>query len=1142
MTFSDGERIKFRDEFEKLYPRKDSSTQKDLANKNKVLDLKIAEALSPRDKNFVYFEKCGFDNVLVDEAHHFNKLITIVRSRNHGESNEYDGIPKTGDSTRAKRLYAITQYIQNNNHHRNVFLLTATPFTNSPLEVYSMLCFIGSERLKKAGIEGVYDFLEEFAHMRSEMAVLPNGEIEYKQVMKDWKELPALQNLLSEYIDRVTADDAEIIRPKKFNHLIKLDMSELQKKMVKIDTDLMLDVSENPAVVITSMNAMRLALVAPALADRERYPELELPPLEKLVETSPKLKFTCDVIVDLYKEHPDKGQFMYLPLGKESHPIIKDYLVAHGIPKSCIEIINGEINNTVSKKAMITAKFNNPNDMLKIIIGGKNTCEGIDLNGNSMVMYNCCLEWNPTETIQAEGRIHRQGNLQGYVHCCYPVVNDSIDSLLYQKHDEKISRIDSLWVRTNAEFLDADDRIDPESLKFDLIKDPRKHAELEIDWETRDLRIEKEKIHLRVSSLNEIAEKYTEIKRNLNMRQEYYEDCMQEIDDYISERNVEYDEVPAYKKQKAKDAEREFKRDRKSLENIQHKFDNMGIKDFSQLKDKLNALSLHETELEIRIDNIQKKLPEYTQKYYQKLKEQEKDEYPIEEQEKKLAKEISSTLKPFEEIRPELKKKFFEEKISRFLKMGDISNEQYEMYKSFGYKAYDAWKEGFIETITDYREGDNENIKSTFKSADGIVEPPKNKNNDEQKIAMPLKGKRETSNEVKTIIDENGQLCLFASESDSMSSYNAQITPLSFKDSYAGSKEYAAARREIDESLDFLKANEGNELWTVIKDFKESGVCEILDRKISVENRELTGQSYSQLNKILEIYRSKKFETARYVLIDRYDGRIREQVALSCNMPNSTCFDVEDNVISSNVLNMAKEMNCKVVAVHNHPSGNISPSIEDKETTLELENLFGDYFGGHMILDHDTFSLYTKSAGWNFFADIGVSRDNLVKDYPEEWMDDFSLTGTKDVLKAGIEINSSNNWNDKMIPVIFTDANSKIKGLRYYSSEILFDDSIENIKNLQSIFENDAKTCGSMRAFGVVTEKYLSGIDYFKKEKLYESSKTLVRNSILVDVCFGSKSVYEKIVDENKNFKVENLMKNINKTRVTVNSSFSLEL
>ena len=66
--------------------------------------------------------------------------------------------------------------------------------------------------------------------------------------------------------------------------------------------------------------------------------------------------------------------------------------------------------------------------------------------------------------------------------------------------------------------------------------------------------------------------------------------------------------------------------------------------------------------------------------------------------------------------------------------------------------------------------------------------------------------------------------------------------------------------------------------------------------------------------------------------------------------------------------------------------------------------------------------------------------------------------------------------------------------------------------------------------------------DYFKKEKLYESSKTLVRNSILVDVCFGSKSVYEKIVDENKNFKVENLMKNINKTRVTVNSSFSLEL
>ena len=71
---------------------------------------------------------------------------------------------------------------------------------------------------------------------------------------------------------------------------------------------------------------------------------------------------------------------MFLPLGKESHGIIKDYLVKHGIPKEAIEIINGDINNTPEKKEKITSKFNDPKEKLKIIIGGKNTSEGIDLN------------------------------------------------------------------------------------------------------------------------------------------------------------------------------------------------------------------------------------------------------------------------------------------------------------------------------------------------------------------------------------------------------------------------------------------------------------------------------------------------------------------------------------------------------------------------------------------------------------------------------------------------------------------------------------------------------------------------------------------------------------------------------------------
>ncbi|MCR4944550.1 MAG: DEAD/DEAH box helicase family protein, partial [Clostridium sp.] len=352
----------------------------------------IGSASHVKDANYYFFEDCGFDNLTVDEAHNFKNLWVVPKPKKKGQSNEYAGIPSGKPSARALKMYGMTQLVQRNNDDRNVFMLTATPFTNSPTEVYSMLSYIGRERLREAGISSLRSFFDEFAQTKQELGVTSTGNVDTKQVMKSWKELPALQSILTEFIDKVDGEEAGIIRPNKFTHVKPLDMSELQKQMREVDEERMAEIKEgNSAAIIVAMNNMRLSCVAPALANPAMYPDLDLPPLEKLVETSPKLKFVCDAIIDMYKDNPEKGQFMYVPLGKDSHGIIKDYLVKHGIPKEAVEIINGEINNTPEKKEKITAKFNDEKNPCKIIIGGRNTAEGIDLNGNSFVMYNCSL-------------------------------------------------------------------------------------------------------------------------------------------------------------------------------------------------------------------------------------------------------------------------------------------------------------------------------------------------------------------------------------------------------------------------------------------------------------------------------------------------------------------------------------------------------------------------------------------------------------------------------------------------------------------------------------------------------------------------------------------------------------------------------
>ncbi len=68
----------------------------------------------------------------------------------------------------------------------------------------------------------------------------------------------------------------------------------------------------------------------------------------------------------------------------------------------------------------------------------------------------------------------------------YPLIYNSIDSLIYQKHDEKVSRIDDLWSyredRLNLE------EINPAELKFDLIKSADMKATFMLESELLPLR------------------------------------------------------------------------------------------------------------------------------------------------------------------------------------------------------------------------------------------------------------------------------------------------------------------------------------------------------------------------------------------------------------------------------------------------------------------------------------------------------------------------------------------------------------------------------------------------------------------------------------------------------------------------------
>lgn len=1177
----------------------DGSARDNAESSDKIKGI-IGSASHVKDESYFFYEDCGFDNLTVDEAHNFKNLWVVPRPKKKGESNEYAGIPSGKPSARALKMYGMTQLTQRRNDDRNVFMLTATPFTNSPTEVYSMLSYIGRERLKQAGITSLRAFFDEFAQTKQELGVTSTGNIDTKQVMKSWKELSALQNILTEFIDKVDGEEAGIIRPNKFTHVKPLDMSDLQKEMREIDEERMADVKKgDSAAVIVAMNNMRLSCVAPALANPDMYPGIELPPLSKLVETSPKLKFVCDAIIYMYKGNPEKGQFMYVPLGKESHGIIKDYLVAHGIPKNAVEIINGEVNNTPEKKEKITSCFNDEKNPCKIIIGGRNTAEGIDLNGNSFVMYNCSLGWNPSETIQAEGRIWRQGNLQGNVHIVYPVMNDSIDSVLYQKHDEKRSRINELW-NYKGDSLNVED-INPEDLKLDLIKDPNKKAKLILQEETKEARAELSRLNLKIKSFDEIIEKRKQFELDFSDAKEIVDYQKKQIESY-KESGLE---VPEWIKSELKDCNKKFAKAETGLEKVNEKLSSLKITDSEKEAEYIHSLNNQKHACEEKINNIEKTLPQILKKLEIERMEQKLIEYPVEKQREILEADILNNLRPMKEVEYDIKTMRHEAMLSAKLKAGEITEKEFSLYKNAGYAKYEKWLSGEIESLEEKsvkNEAANEN--SSIKNetdiekiivyydghwADERVEKGKGwkyqeKSFDNPKDALEFYNTAKIPKEVGAenangfrfnFMNPKEKLLKMISEHDktvsvqneSVSENTAVENPaqtdlekatektetakqpeqdmdslyadsgslfFGFNDSdilsvhspeneYRKSEPYddfSITERQLTESE--LKRDEiifpvlnGKEsgMYKSFKDFAEHGVFDVQGKNVELDDSgRISGTGWNQLQSAMEIYRNKQFETFRYVLIGRENGEIKDQLAVKSYSPNRCAVSTPDLQTIKQVITRAEELDCMVAAVHNHPSGNTVESSFDTELTESLKrNLTNGNgfcrFAGHIILDHDTFNLYTPENGWKIKLNsnaYGNSEDKLLN-RNFAFLED-SVDYTWQLENVAKKINDKNNWNDNFIPVIFADSLNHVSGIKLYDKSF-FDNEPQKIRNELQFSGLEAN---SVKAFPVITKNFaetMSAVD----ELLFEDKlKNLVEHSAFIDAALPESTVTEK--------------------------------
>jgi len=593
---------------------KQSKTKKDekkLAAFQQKLESLIGRGLR---NTMINIEDLGFDYITYDEAHKMKKVFTTVKGeqkveqttgkKSGTEASRYD-INSGTPSAIALKGFMISYYVQSKNYWGNICLLTATPFTNSALEIFSMLSFIAYRKLLDTEMNSLTKFFDNFIDVSYELVINAHLQPQRKQVIKGFNNLVAMQQLIRRFINYKSEEDVDAKKPNKIVLPLlhkrigdtvmtltaeervetSLPMTPQQERMmsdikeyvdgtkslsslagaftedddVEIDTSGeeanegnstqgvtldydSLDKNEKMGVrILRAMSFSRNLAISPYLYE---HSGLGRPTYNQYIETSPKLNYTMQCIKSVKDWHeqnntPISGQIIYMDRGLSYFCLIKEYLVKemgylpHEVEMVCSGMPKeGYRSKTAIQNRFLGIRFNEETlefedipdaDRIKILIGSSSIREGMNLQKHSTVLYNCCVDWNPADEIQLEGRIHRQGNLFNVVRICIPLMMDSMDIFMFQKLEEKTARINTIWSTNGKQNVLKIEDFNPRELKNILIKDPRVLAQINIEEDTEKMEDEVNNLRADIWRIEEIGLSYKVLEDEMEDMVEFIE-------------------------------------------------------------------------------------------------------------------------------------------------------------------------------------------------------------------------------------------------------------------------------------------------------------------------------------------------------------------------------------------------------------------------------------------------------------------------------------------------------------------------------------------------------------------------------------------------------------------------------------------
>ncbi|MFI3249738.1 MAG: SNF2-related protein, partial [Eubacteriales bacterium] len=445
---------------------------------NELIEAKVKDEV-------VNFEQLGVDALFVDESHTYKNNFSYSKLR---------GVAGVGGtpSQRAMDMHMKAQYINQINDGKGVIYLTGTPVSNTLAELYVIQKTLQPHELQKRGLTAFDNWVSAFAEITAENEIKPEGSgWQIKNRLSHFYNTPELMKVFRMVADIRTAEMLdEIPVPKAITHHIETKATPIQKEFIKDfakrgeDLRTKKDSSTHDNFLKITQDARNCAI-----DPRSLDPTLPNDPDSKLnvcAQTTARIfhETSAEKLAQLV--FCDKG----VPNDKlefDFYRGLKGELMRCGVPSDQIAFIHDY--KTDEAKENLFEKMRKGD--LRILIGSTAKMgAGLNVQDKLIAVHHLDVPWKPSDLIQRNGRILRQGNQNPEVNIYNYVTGGTFDSYLWQILEKKQKFISQI-MRGDDTIRRCDD-IDETVIEYAALKamamdNPRLKEKMELDNEVMKL-------------------------------------------------------------------------------------------------------------------------------------------------------------------------------------------------------------------------------------------------------------------------------------------------------------------------------------------------------------------------------------------------------------------------------------------------------------------------------------------------------------------------------------------------------------------------------------------------------------------------------------------------------------------------------